>query len=411
LVLLVIGVVALGFLTGRSIMIMIAALVVMILLHELGHYLTAKWSGMKVTEFFLGFGPRLWSFRRGETDYGVKLVPAGAYVKIIGMNNYEEVDPADEARTYRQKSYPRRLAVAVAGSTMHFLIALALIFTLLAGFGTPGGSRLFQEVRPTAWSVNSVLDGSAAQQAGLQPGDEIVSVAGIPTPTFDELGAVVRPRAGQTVPLVVERDGGQRTITATLGRAEEGGQTIGRLGVYPTFDFPSNRRVGVFAAVPDAFHDFGYLVEGTVTGMGKLFSPSGMSSFASQVVNGHHEAQPSDQPSSAPSNDGEGRLVSIVGATQLGARLLDGGVADFLRFLAVLNVFIGLFNLIPLLPFDGGHVAIATYERIREIGRGGQRYFVDVTRLLPVAYAVVVVLVLIGVSSVYLDVVNPIKIP
>jgi membrane-associated protease RseP (regulator of RpoE activity) len=145
--------------------------------------------------------------------------------------------------------------------------------------------------------------------------------------------------------------------------------------------------------------------------MGRLFSPSGMSSFASQVVNGHQEAKPSTQAPPPSSDDGNGRLVSIVGATQLGAHLLDGGVADFLRFLAVINVFIGLFNLIPLLPFDGGHVAIATYERIREIGRGGQRYFVDVTRLLPVAYAVVLVLVLIGVSSAYLDVVNPIKIP
>ena len=116
-------VVALGWLWGWSMLVVIAALIVTIALHELGHYLTAKWSGMKVTEYFLGFGPRIWSFRRGETDYGVKAIPAGAYVKIIGMNSYEEVDPADESRTYRQQSYPRRLAVAVGGSAMHFLIA------------------------------------------------------------------------------------------------------------------------------------------------------------------------------------------------------------------------------------------------------------------------------------------------
>ena len=113
---------------------------------------------MKVTEFFLGFGPRIWSFRRGETEYGVKAIPAGAYVKIIGMHSYEEVDPADEARTYRQQSYPRRLAVAVAGSTMHFLIALVLIFVLLVGFGTAGGGRPVRgRSQPSGWTVTEVV--------------------------------------------------------------------------------------------------------------------------------------------------------------------------------------------------------------------------------------------------------------
>src|SRR4029079_19291502 len=98
-----------------------------IVLHELGHFLTAKKAGMKCTEFFIGFGPRIWSFRRGETEYGVKAIPAGAYVKIIGMNHLEEVDPSDEERTYRRKPFWRRLSVAVGGSTMHFLIAFVLI--------------------------------------------------------------------------------------------------------------------------------------------------------------------------------------------------------------------------------------------------------------------------------------------
>src|SRR3712207_5048135 len=112
-----------GIAGGLNLLVIIAAIVVMIFLHELGHYLTAKWAGMKVTEFFIGFGPRIWSFRRGETEYGVKAIPAGGYVKIIGMHNLEQVDPADEARTYRQQPFWRRLSVAVAGSTMHFIIA------------------------------------------------------------------------------------------------------------------------------------------------------------------------------------------------------------------------------------------------------------------------------------------------
>ncbi|HEY5698935.1 MAG TPA: site-2 protease family protein, partial [Acidimicrobiales bacterium] len=115
--------VALGLFGGWPILAVVVSLIVMIFMHELGHYITAKRAGMKVTEFFIGFGPRIWSFQRGETEYGVKAIPAGAYVRIIGMNSLEEVDPADESRTYRQKSYPRRMSVAVAGSAMHFLMA------------------------------------------------------------------------------------------------------------------------------------------------------------------------------------------------------------------------------------------------------------------------------------------------
>src|SRR5438045_9220404 len=89
----------------------IFALVAIVMLHEFGHFATAKWAGMKVTEYFFGFGPRLWSIRKGETEYGIKAIPLGGYVKIIGMSNLEHVDPADESRAYRSKSYPRRLLV------------------------------------------------------------------------------------------------------------------------------------------------------------------------------------------------------------------------------------------------------------------------------------------------------------
>ena len=129
-------VIFLGVRGSWSAVVIVFALVLMIFLHELGHYLTAKWAGMKVTEFFIGFGPKLWSFQRGETEYGLKAIPAGAYVKVIGMSNLDEVDPADEGRTYRSKSYPRRMSVAVAGSTMHFILAFLLICGVFIGFGT-----------------------------------------------------------------------------------------------------------------------------------------------------------------------------------------------------------------------------------------------------------------------------------
>ncbi len=161
-----------GLVASRSpsrlpVLLVVLALVAMVMLHELGHFATAKWSGMKVTEYFLGFGPRLWSIRRGETEYGVKAIPAGGYVRIVGMTMLEEVDPADEARSYRQASFPRRLLVAVAGSAMHVVMAFVLLFSLYASRGprlstaptitslahfskglTPGAARRAQARRP-----------------------------------------------------------------------------------------------------------------------------------------------------------------------------------------------------------------------------------------------------------------------
>ena len=119
-----------------AVLIVVVALVAMIMLHELGHFATAKWSHMKVTEYFLGFGPRLWSFRRGETEYGIKAIPAGGYVKILGMTNAEEVDPADEARTYRRQPFHNRLLVAVAGSAMHGVMAFLLLWGMFTFIGS-----------------------------------------------------------------------------------------------------------------------------------------------------------------------------------------------------------------------------------------------------------------------------------
>src|SRR5713226_6540998 len=124
-----------------TVLLVIFALIVMIMLHELGHFATAKWAGMKVTEYFLGFGPRLWSIRKGETEYGVKAIPAGGYVKIIGMNNLEEVDPRDEPRSYRQAPYRWRLAVGLAGSTMQFILAIVLLFVLVTAVGVPNPNK------------------------------------------------------------------------------------------------------------------------------------------------------------------------------------------------------------------------------------------------------------------------------
>ena len=137
LLLVVAGLVALGvFVPGsRTPLALIPGIILLIMLHEFGHYWTAKRAGMKVTEFFLGFGPRLWSFKRGETEYGVKAIPAGGYVRIIGMTNMEEVDEDDEPRTYREASTGKRLMVILAGVTVNLFIAFLLFFVVIAGQG------------------------------------------------------------------------------------------------------------------------------------------------------------------------------------------------------------------------------------------------------------------------------------
>ena len=157
----------------------------MIFMHELGHYLTARWTGMKVTEFFIGFGPRLWSFRKGETEYGVKGIPAGAYVRIIGMNNLDPVDPDDEQRSYRVKSWPRKMLVVSAGSAMHFIMAIVLLAVLAFFYGAQNDDG--------AWQVSRTSQASAAAELGIEPGDVMLSVGGEEVTGFLQFGDLVRP--------------------------------------------------------------------------------------------------------------------------------------------------------------------------------------------------------------------------
>ncbi len=395
LALLVAGVVALGLWGGVSALVVVAALLVMIFLHELGHFVTARAAGMKVTEFFIGFGPRIWSFRRGEVEYGLKVIPAGAYVRIIGMNNLEEVPPEDEARTYRQKGYWRRLSVAVAGSAMHFLIALVLGVVLLAGWGQPAGKQ--------GWVVGSVATmpgrDSPAQAAGLQLGDRIVAFNGQPVRTWDELTPLIQAHPGEQVTLTVERDGQTIITTTTLdGANPTTHQATGFLGVGPVYPRTPE---GLGAAVVGSTEMFGEMAKESVLGLGRIFSPGGISGYIDNLRGDI------DRPGGTGSgSSGDDRLLSPIGAVQLGARFADQGAAPLLVLLIAINIFVGIFNLIPLLPFDGGHVAIATYEAVRS--RKGKRYFADVTKMLPVTYGVVLILGLLFIGNLYLDITRPI---
>ena len=198
---------ALALWRGLPIMFVVLAVLVMIFLHELGHYVMARRAGMKVTEFMIGFGPRIFSFRRGDVEYGIKAIPAGAYVKIIGMANIEEVPAEDESQTYRQKGYWARMGVAVAGSTMHFILALLLI----------GASFVFVgKMSDTQWAVDTIAPDSAAALAGIRDGDKVVAVDGVKVATHDAMAVQAKKHVGETIPVVVERDGKEVELTASI---------------------------------------------------------------------------------------------------------------------------------------------------------------------------------------------------
>jgi membrane-associated protease RseP (regulator of RpoE activity) len=387
--LVVVATVAFGIWAGLGTLAIVLALVFMIFMHELGHYVTAKAAGMKVTEFFIGFGPRLWSFRRGETEYGLKAIPAGAYVKVIGMSNLEEVPPEDEPRTYRQQPYWRRLSVAVAGSTMHFLMALVLIFVVLVGFGIPKPDS-------DAWTVGALTERSPAEESGIELGDSVVSVDGQRFDNFDDLSSELRSHPGDEVTLEVERDGEVRRVDVTLAETNPQGEDVGFLGIGPSFE---RVREGPVSGVVESFRTTGETMWLSVKGLGSFFSPSGLSGYYDTLTASTSGEGDSDVESNP------NRVVSIYGAVRLASDTEE--VADVLAFLFAINIFIGIFNLVPLLPLDGGHVAIATYERIRS--RRGRPYHADIAKLMPLTYAVVLLLVLVGVTSLYLDIADPLQ--
>jgi membrane-associated protease RseP (regulator of RpoE activity) len=371
----------------------------------------------------LGFGPKIWSTRRGETEYGLKAIPAGAYVKIPGMVNLDEVPPEIEARTYRQKRFGQRVSVAVAGSAMHFALALVLIYASLVFVGQPGGSMV-SDVGARDAIIEEVIPTSGAADAGLQEGDRFVEIDGVEIEGARGLTETVQPRRGTTVPVTVERDGELVTTEVSLRAYEYEDFTSCGLGILmEPAEITTAGPIEGLIETPKQFAEIMWL---SVKGLGSFFSPSGIGDFASQVGSAQDDASTRDETreveeddpcsatavasSSGGSGSGENRLLSIYGLVRIGS---DVGGADPLALLglfALINIFIGMFNLVPLLPFDGGHVAIAVYERIQEKRKhlGEKRYFADVSRLLPLTYGVVVVLGMLFVTSLYLDIVNPV---
>ncbi|MEY2754579.1 MAG: hypothetical protein RJB65_937 [Actinomycetota bacterium] len=360
------------------ILVFVIGVLVSVFLHEVGHFWTARRSGMRVTQFFMGFGPRVWSTHRDGVEYGLRAIPLGAFVRIIGMNSLDEVAPEDEASTYRQASFPRRLLVITAGSLMHLLIAVVTIVSVYAVAG-----RVEEAGRVTIYGVSA---DTPAAQAGIRPGDIVTSIDDTTitdAATFRSVLAGTAP--GTTVEIGLRRGAEELSTAATLTQSAyaEAGEVRGFLGVSSDSVERVDKSVG--SAFVDGPRDL-------VSGLGQ--ATVGILKVLNPVNVFGHLVGSNDDPTSRP--------TTLVGAARMSD---DYGTADgwagLLSLLAALNVSVGVFNMFPLLPLDGGHAAIAIYERLRE--RGGRRHFADVSRLMPLVTITVGLLAFMFLTGLYLD--------
>lgn len=419
----------LAYITG--IVLFALAILISVSLHEFGHMLTAKGFGMKVTRYFVGFGPTLWSFRKGETEYGVKGIPLGGFVKIVGMTpleeDEEELSEADKKRVFWRKPLWQRTVVLAAGSVTHFIIGFIALWILVSFVGV-GVNPAYAEASEAAAADTRVLvsecvvtsDAEApagdcpegqtegpAYAAGIEDGDQIVNVARNEVSDWESLVAAVSELTpGEQVGFVVNRDGetvqGAITPYAAEVETEDGKiETVARLGVMPYID-PSIAyepvAAGPIDGIGETFSSTGEMFKETFIALGQL--PSKIPPLWDAIMGGERSA---DSP------------VSVVGASRLGGEMVQYDQwAMFFMLLVVLNYFIGIFNLLPLLPMDGGHIAIAWFEKARSwiaLKRGkidpGR---VDYMKLMPLTYAVIVLLGGFMLLTITADIVNPITI-
>lgn len=446
-------------LTTLGIVAFVVALVLSVAWHELGHMAAAKMFGIRCTQFFVGFGKTLWSRTWGETEYGIKAFPLGGFVRMVGMippSRHDpeasgkpmsrwramiedareaarvDLEPGDKDRQFYQRAPWKRLIVMFAGPVMNLVLAIVIFAVVMMGFGffenTTTVGRVNECVVAAGEDVDGCPDGAPptpALEAGIQEGDRILSVDGQETPDWSTLQSTIRESGGTTT-VVLERDGETHTVRADVIESEvesldENGEAIVRTDAdgEPIVDeqgrfIPETEPAGFLGFTP--LRERQPLTAGeTVVEIGTI----------SKDVAVHLVALPTKIPGlwDAAFLGGEREAdspVGVVGASRLGGEIvaMEIPVVDrtvtMLMLLATVNFFLFAFNMLPILPLDGGHILGAIWESIR---RWWARIFTrpdpgpfDVAKLMPVAYVVVVCFIGFSVLLLVADVVNPVRI-
>jgi membrane-associated protease RseP (regulator of RpoE activity) len=395
------------------------AILASVSLHEAGHMGTAKAFGMKVTRYFVGFGPTLFSFRRGDTEYGVKLIPVGGFVKITGMTPQD--DDADDTRAMWRFPVWKRTIVMAAGSVVHFILAFLILWGVAANAAMPNPDNLgpsgdpakvpaYISVAPCVpLDLKTDCNGlnGPAKAAGIRDNDRITAVGTMKVETYADLVAAIRSlKPNEEVQITYVRDG--KSITTALTPIEASrppiddpsapAAKVAAIGVGVTYDPTLPRQVEYSAggALPRAADLMGQSFTGVIAAFKKL--PDKVPGLISAIGGGERDPE-------SP--------VSVVGASRITGEAVEyGSWAMFFLIIAALNFFIGVFNLLPLLPLDGGHIAIAWFEKVRAwlyglIGRADPGR-VDYFKLMPITYLVILIGGGFTLLTVAADIVNPI---
>lgn len=380
---------------------LLAGLVASIALHEYGHYAAARRFGVKVVEFMVGFGPRVWVRRRGETEVGLRLIPLGGYIRMIGMYpphsrlgavEHGSLAPADRDRTFHSLDPWRKVVIMIAGPLMNLLLGVVLLTMATSVVGLPAATLEVGRLTTCA-EVGLDCESTSAQDMGLRPGDRIVALAGRQPGSWDELVRLIDTYAGERVDLTVQREGRQLTLQGMLG----GEPGSGHLGIAPGVEY---RRTGVAAAVAGSADSVVRTAAAVVSMPARLYDLAG-------AVFGVNPRDPSGP-------------IGVVGLARISGELAAGSAGwrpatlDILLLLAGLNLSLFVFNLIPLVPLDGGNALVALFEMAR---RAWARWFgrtqppaVDGAALLPLTYTVAFALLAMAVLVTIADVVKPLTV-
>ena len=384
----------------------VIALLLSVMIHEFGHYITAKRYGMRVSEFFLGFGKRIWSFTRGETEFGIKAIPAGGYCRIEGMSATDEMPPGEESRAFFKASSGRKLIVLGAGSFLHFVLGFIILLIIFAGIGTSKPTTTISEISACVPRINGACTESdpksPALLSGLQAGDVITSLNGVPVNNWAKDVEIIRNSAGKEILIEIERNGQVQTISVIAATRVVDGKEYGFLGIVNGYELV---RDAPFTSIKNSAIVSWDFISGAVKAIISL--PSKIPALWGATVSG-------------ADRDPNG-LVGIVGVAQVTGQAASSEglstserIQTFLLIIASLNFFVGVFNLLPILPLDGGHMAVAIADEVRAIVariRGRARpEGINVNKLAPFTMVVFVLLAALTVLLLAADIINPIQV-